>query len=341
MVAKKFKRRILSIGAILALGVGVVGCSSNEGSDDAGTGDNGDGKIKIGISQYVEHGALDSARVGFEEALKAGGYGDDKVEIIHKNAQADSGINENIAQSLVSDGCELLLGIGTPSAQALYNATKETPILITAVTDPVGADLVKSMEKPETNVTGTSDDIDIDVQFKLIKELLPEAKKVGVLYTTGEANSEVQVKKAEEVAKDFDFEIIKGGVTGTNDVATVTDSLVDKGVDVIYVPTDNVVVSSLPVVYDRTIDKKVPIIGSEASQVENGALATEGINFKDLGFKTGEMAIEILKGAKPEEMAIQKADKTQLLVNEKTLEKLGIELPETAKSRVEMIGSGE
>lgn len=336
-MGKKFVKRFLSLGVVMALGVGIMGCSSDNGD---GGNKSEDGKVKIGISQFVEHGALDSAREGFEEALKEGGYGEDKAEIIYKNAQADSAINENISQQLVSEKVDLLFGISTLSAQSLYNATKDIPILITAVTDPVGAGVVESLEKPETNVTGTTDDIDIKVQFQLIKDLLPEAKKVGILYTSSEQNSEVQVKKAEEVAEEFGFEIIKGGVTGTNDVAAVTESIVDK-VDVIYVPTDNTVVASLPVVYDRTIDKKIPIIGSERGQVEDGALATEGIDYKQLGFKTGEMAVKILNGEKPETMAIEKADKLDLIVNEETLEKLGIELPEEAKSKAVMIGSGK
>ncbi len=345
-MGKKFVKRILSIGAVLALGVGMMGCSSDNGGDGTETGtaesttteSSSDEKIKIGISQFVEHTALDSAREGFEEALKDEGYGEDKVDIDYQNAQADSAINDNIAKKFASEKKDLLFGISTQSAQSLYNADKETPIVITAVTDPVGAEVVKSLEKPETNVTGTTDNIDIEVQFKLIKELLPEAKKVGILFNSAEQNSEVQVKKAKEKAPDFGFEIVEGGVTGTNDVAQVTDSIVDK-VDVIYVPTDNIVVSSLPVVYDRTIGKKVPIIGSEKGQVENGALATEGINYKDLGYQTGKMAVRILNGEKPQDMPIESTETFDLIINEDTLEKLGIELPDSVKERAEMIGS--
>lgn len=333
-MGNKFNKKMVSLGLALALGVGVVsGCSSNETKTQ-----DGQDKIKIGISQYVEHTALDSAREGFVEALEANGYDESKVEIDYKNAQADAAMNQNIAQGFVSDQKDLLLGISTVSAQSLYNATKDIPILITAVTDPVDAGLVKSLEKPETNVTGTSDNIDIDIQFKLIKELLPEAKRIGMLYNSAEANSEIQVQAAEKKASEYGFEIIRGGVTGTNDVAQVTDSIIDK-VDLIYVPTDNTVVSSLPVVYDRTMAKKIPIIGSEKGQVENGALATEGINYKELGYQTGEMAVRILKGEKPQEMAVQKAEKTQLILNEDTAKKLGIQLPESVKSRAEMIGS--
>ncbi|MDO5708362.1 MAG: ABC transporter substrate-binding protein [Andreesenia angusta] len=338
-MGKKFTRRMLTLGLALTLGLVGVGCSSDDGGNtDGGSTDNKDEKVKIGISQFVEHGALDAAREGFEEALKDGGYGEDKVDIEYQNAQTDSSINENIAQKFASAKKDLLFGISTQSAQALYNADKETPILITAVTDPVGAELVKSLEKPETNVTGTTDNIDIEVQFKLIKELLPEAKKIGMLFNSAEQNSEVQVKEAKEKASEYDFEIVEGGVTGTNDVAQVTDSIIDD-VDAIYVPTDNVVVSSLPIVFDRTIEKKIPIIGSERGQVENGALATEGINYKELGYKTGEMAIKILKGEKPESMPVEKTEEFTLTVNKETLEKLGLELPDSLKERAEMIGS--
>lgn len=336
---KKFVKRVLSLGVAVTLGLGLMGCNSDSGEQkNSDTSKQENGKIKIGISQFVEHGALDSAREGFEEALKDEGFGEDKVEIDYQNAQTDSSINDNIAKKFTSEKKDLLFGISTQSAQALYNANKETPIVITAVTDPVGAELAKSLEKTETNVTGTTDNIDIEVQFKLIKEILPKAKKIGILFNSAEQNSEVQVKAAKEKAKDFDFEIVEGGVTGTNDVAQVTDSLVDK-VDVIYVPTDNIVVSSLPVVYDRTISKKIPIIGSEKGQVENGALATEGINYKDLGYQTGKMAAEILNGKKPQDMPIKSTEKFDLIINKDILEKLGIELPESIKDRAEMIGS--
>lgn len=333
----KLRKKLLSLGIVMTLGMGVLaGCS---GGEEGGTEESGSKEVyKIGISQIMEHTALDSAREGFEMALEENGYGD-KVEIDYQNAQGDQSVNDTIAQNFVSQGKDLMLGIATPSAQSLYNASKDIPILITAVTDPVDAGLVKSLEAPGTNVTGTTDNMDIGVQFKLLKTLYPEAKKVGILYNTAEANSEVQVKDAEARAGEFDLEIVKAGVTGTNDVSQVLDSIIGE-VDAIYVPTDNVVVSSLPLIYSKTMEKKIPIIASESGQVENGALATEGLDYEKLGYQTGLMAIEILEGKKPSDMPVESLKETTLTVNADTLEKLGLELPEDLAKRAVLIGSG-
>lgn len=337
-MASKLRKKLLSLGLVMTLGVGVLaGCSGGGEESEAEKTGSGD-KYKIGISQIMEHTALDSARAGFEKALEENGY-KDKVEIDYQNAQGDQSVNDTIAQNFVSQGKDLMLGIATPSAQSLYNASKEIPILITAVTDPVDAGLVKSLEKPETNVSGTTDSMDIGVQFKLLKTLYPEAKKVGILYNTAEANSEVQVRDAEARAGEFGLEIVKAGVTGTNDVSQVLDSIIDE-IDAVYVPTDNVVVSSLPLIYAKTMEKKMPIIASESGQVENGALATEGLDYEKLGYQTGLMAIRILEGEKPSEMPVESLKETTLTVNEDTLKKLGLELPKELEDRAVMIGSG-
>lgn len=332
MVAK-LRKRLLALGIVMTVGAGVLsGCSGGNES-----GQSNSEVYEIGISQVMEHTALDSARSGFEKALNENGY-KDKVEIDYQNAQGDPSVNDTIARNFVSQDKDLLLGIATPSAQTLYNATKDIPILITAVTDPVDAKLVKSLEKPGTNVTGTTDALDISKQFELLKSLYPDAKKVGILYNTAEVNSEVQVKDAEEKSSEHGIEIVKAGVTGTNDVAQVLDSIINE-VDAIYVPTDNVVVSSLPMIYSKTMEKKIPIIASESGQVENGALATEGIDYEKLGYQTGLMAIEILEGKDPSEMPVESLKETTLTVNSDTLEKLGLDLPEDLAERAVLIGS--
>lgn len=342
-MAKKFKgfrgfkkkSLALALTSMLVMGV-LVGCGSDseneENTEQTET-------VEIGISQFLEHQALDSTREGFIAALEENGYKDgEKINIDLQNAQGESTNTQTIAQSFIADNKDLLLGIGTPSAQALYNGTKETPILITAITDPVDAGLVKSLDSTESNVTGTSDALDLKLQFDLLKDLYPDAKTVGVLYNTGEPNSEVQVKEIKEKAPDFDLEVVTAGVSTSNDVAQSLDSIIDK-VDVMYIPTDNVVVAAMPLIYQSTIAKKIPVIGSERSQVENGALATEGIDYYELGFQTGLMAIEIIEGKNPEDMGIKTADEFSLTINEDTVKALGIELPEDLKSRAEMIGS--
>lgn len=337
------KALALALTSVLVMGV-MVGC----GSDDTGTttdgNDTGDKTqatevVNVGISQFLEHGALDAARDGFLAALEEKGYKDgEKVIIDLQNAQGESSNTQTIAQSFVADNKDLLLGIGTPSAQSLYNGTKEIPILITAITDPIDAGLVKSLDKTETNVTGTSDALDLELQFKLLKDLNPDAKKVGVVYTTSEPNSEIQVKEIKEKAPDFGLEVVTAGISTSNDVAQALDSIIDE-IDVMYVPTDNIVVAAMPLIYQQTIAKKIPVIGSEKGQVENGALATEGIDYYQLGFQTGLMAVEIIEGKDPKDMPVQVAKEFVLTINEDTVKELGIELPEELKERAEMIGS--
>ena len=340
---KKLSKKVVALALTTVLtGTMLVGCGADTEKTDSGSTDTGSSQeqvINIGISQFIEHGALDATKEGFIEALEEKGYKDgEKVKIEIQNAQGDMATTQTIAQNFVSSKKDLILGIATPSAQALYNATKEIPILITAVTDPVDAGLVKSLEKPETNVTGTSDALDLKLQFELLKKLVPNAKKVGVLYNTGEQNSEVQLKEIKEKAPEFGLEVVEAGAANSNDIAQSLDYIIDK-IDVMYVPTDNIIVNAMPLIYQKTIEKNIPIIGSELGQVENGALATEGINYKKLGYQTGLMAVEILEGKKPADMPVQTSNEFVLTINENTVKKLGIKLPEELKARAEMIGS--
>lgn len=331
----------LAVTSVLAMSM-LAGCGSGDENTSSNSGEGEKEKtevVNIGISQLLEHDALNKAKEGFIDALAEKGYKDgEKIKVDFQNAQGEMTNAQTIAQGFVADKKDLLLGIGTNSAQALYNATKDTPILITAVTDPVDAGIAKSLEKTETNVTGTTDALDLDLQFKLLKDLVPNAKRVGVLYTTSEANSEVQVKEIKEKAPEFGFEIVTAGVSTSNDVAQSLESIIDK-VDVIYVPTDNIVVAAMPLIYQKTVAKKIPVIGSERGQVENGALATEGIDYYKLGYETGLMAVEIIEGKKPQEMPIKKAIEFSPTINEDTATALGILLPKELKARAEMIGS--
>lgn len=302
-------------------------------------GDVGEKAIKIGISQIAEHPALDASRKGFIDALASKGYEEGKnLKIDYQNAQGDIPLSQTIAQSFVSDGVDLIFAIATPSAQSAYNATKDIPILITAVTDPVQAGLVKSMKTSGTNVAGTSDMAPTDKQFKLIKELVPNAKKVGIIYNTSEVNSEVQVEKAKEVGAGLQLEVLTKGVTSTNEVAQALDSILD-GIDVLYVPTDNIMASSIPLVASKCLERKIPVIGAESAHVEGGALATEGINYYKLGYETGLMAVEVVEGKNPKDMGVSTFKETKLVINENTLNSLNISLPDDLKDRAEMIGS--
>lgn len=310
---------------LITLGLMIMACGKQESIK------------KIGITQIVEHPALDGAREGFLKALTDAGYKDgENIKIEYQNAQGDQAVAQSIAEGFVSDSKDLILAIATPTAQAAYNATKDIPVLITAVTDPVQAGLAKSLEKSETNVTGTSDATPIDKQFALIRELLPESKKVGIVYNTSELNSEVQVAQAKVIAQKYGLELVIKGVTAVNELAQVLDSLL-KEVDVLYTPTDNLIVSATPLVVKKATENKVPLIGCIEDQVNQGALATETIDYYKLGYQTGEVAVRILKGEKPSDISIKTLEKTDLMINQKTAEALGIKIPDEVLKRAKKI----
>ena len=273
--------------------------------------------IKIGVTQIMEHQALDSTRVGFEKALKDNGYGEAKID--YQNAQGDFGTAQMIANSFVQDNKDLIFAVSTPSAQAAYNVTKKIPILITAVTDVKAAGLVGE------NVTGTSDATSIYKQLETITKVLPKAKKVGIIYNTSEQNSQVQVASAKEESKKLGLEIVEIGVTNVNDMAMGLDSLLDK-IDVLYTPTDNLVVSATPLVLDKANRKNIPVVGCIEDQVAQGALITDTIDYEKLGYQTGEMAVRVLKGEEPKNMPVETLKDTQVIVNKKAAEKYGIDL---------------
>lgn len=335
MVGKKLS--ILMAG-ILSLSI-LSGCAKSQ-ADTSNNSKENNKVVKIGISQIIEHPALDSSRQGFIDALKSKGYEDGKnIEIDFQNAQGDMPTAQTIAQNFASQKVDLILAIATPSAQAAYNVTKDIPIIITAVTDPVEAGLVKSLDKPETNVTGTSDDLPIGKQFELLKKLLPESKKVGILYNTSEKNSEIQVNNAKAAAPEFGLEIISTGITNVNEIPQSLDSLLSQ-VDAIYVPTDNMVVAAMPMITSQAFKKNIPVIGSERGQVEGGALATNGIDYYKLGFQAGIMAVDVINGKEPKDMAIIKLEELQMVINTDAAEKLNITIPEDIASKAEKITGG-
>lgn len=335
MVAKKFTGFLALLMSASILG----GCAGSQASvQENPTKENK--KIKIGITQIVEHPALDSSRQGFIDALKEKGFEEGRnIEIDFQNAQGDQSTTQTIAQKFVSDKVDMIFAIATPSAQAAYNATKEIPVLITAVTDPVKAGLAKALEKTETNVTGTSDNVPIETQFDLLKKLVPDAKKVGILYNTSESNSEIQVDSAKNAAPGFGLEILPVGIANINDIPQSLSSLFGK-MDVLYVPTDNMVASSMPIIADLCFKNNVPIIGSESGQVEQGALATTGIDYYKLGYQTGLVAVDVIGGKKPSEIPITTLSEMQLVINTDAAAKLNITIPAEIADKAEKITGG-
>lgn len=342
MVGRKFLKLVVVAGI---LGVLLAGCTkssiSSENNEDNLSSQVQEDIIKIGISQLVEHPALDASREGFIAALEENGFKDgENVDIEFQNSQSDIATAQTIASSFVADKKDMILAIATPSAQAAYNATKDIPILITAVTDPIESGLVKAWDKTETNVVGTSDMNPIEEQFELLKQLVPSAKKVGILYNTSELNSEIQIRKAVELASKFDLELVTTGVTSVNEIPQALQKLLNE-IDVIYALTDNLVVSSMPLIVNESINRNVPIIGSEEAHVRAGALATEGIDYYKLGFQTGLMAIDIINGEEPKNMSVDTLKDTQLIINEYVAERLQIKISEELKESAVLIRDGE
>ncbi len=337
------ERKKISILLSSLLMVGVLGGCS--GSKSPSTGEQPKDKVfKIGITQIVEHDALDAARKGFIKALEDKNYKDGtNIKIDFQNAQGDMPTTQTIAEKFVNDNADLILAIATPSAQAAFNATqkakKDIPILITAVTDPVDAKLVKSLEKSETNVTGTSDAFPINAQFDLIKKLVPQTKKIGMIYNTSEANSGLQIEEAKKVAPSYGYEIVGAGVTSSNEIPQALSAIIDK-VDVIYIPTDNMVAAAAPTITNICYGKNIPVFGSELGQVKGGAVATAGMDYYKLGYETGLKAVEVLEGKKPSEIPVTILKDSSVAINEDAVKKLNIKVPDDIKASAEKVTGG-
>lgn len=304
-----------------------------------------DDRIKIGILQLVTHEALDSAREGFIAALAEEGYIDgENITIQVLNPQKDATTMQTQAAKLVRES-DLILAIATSAAQAVVTEArgqgKTTPILFTAVTDPVEAGLIASMAAPGANVTGTSDMNPVATQISLIKELLPNATKVGILYTSDETNSEIQANMAREAALAIGLSPTVATITAANDITATVANLITSGVNAIYIPTDNLLASSMGTV-EETIKSyanfKVPVIGGETSQVRAGASIAYGLNYFNLGRDTGAMAVQILKGALPASIPCTTVQTMELVINKKQLENdLGIVIPPSLIQRADEI----
>ena len=288
-----------------------------------------EGVYLIASLQIVEHNALNDARQGFVNGLAEQGFVQGQnLEFVYYNAQGDMSNATMMATSIVAREPDLILGIATPTSQALANATDTIPIVITAVTSPYRAGLVETHERPNTNVTGTTDMTPVARQFELIRLLVPDAQTVGVLYNAGEVNSSIQADIAEETAAAMGFNFERMTVAVAADVLQAAEALAGR-VDVIYVPTCNLAAAGMVTIVRAAEDAGIPVIAGEEGMVENGALATEGINYYLLGRQTAIMAAQILRGeAIPQNMPIQSQAEYSIAVNITTAEILGITIPE-------------
>ena len=328
-------RKLLVVGMVLVMLLMVVsGCGDTSGNT---AGDESADKVKLGIIQVAEHPALDAARQGFLDTLAANGYKEGENLIVdYGNAQGDRTALKTIAKDLVAGGCDLILAIATDSAQAVAAETTEIPILITAVTDPVAAQLVQSLEKPGTNVTGTTDMNPVADQIALLQKLAPQAKNIGVIYNAGEVNSVVQVDMAKKAAAELGLKVVEATVSNTSEVMQAAQSLVGR-VDGIYIPTDNTVASSIESVVKVAEENAIPVVAGEAGMVERGALATLGIDYEKLGRQTAEMALRILKGEKPQDMPVESQKDMELVINMKAAKLMKVTIPDDLKKQADRI----
>lgn len=305
-------KKIFTLTLTMMMGLSMlVGCSIKED------------QLTIGIVQIVEHTSLDMIRESLVEELEAKGIVDGQnVKIDYQNAQGDQSNLNSICKKFVGDGVDVIVAIATPSAQAAAAATSEIPIIFSAVTDPVVAKLVTNLETPEGNVTGTSDAIPVDEVFNLCQELTPEVKSFGFLYTASEVNSQSVVEEAKTLAADYGYDYEEVIITNTSELKQAAYSLAGK-VDAIYTPIDNSIASAMTVLSEVGKETKVPVYVGADSMVMDGAYATVGINYEDLGRQTGDMVAEVLNGKAISDLPVATLSKFQKVINKTTAKAIG------------------
>lgn len=328
---KSVKFRAVQMLLLVTLLVGVfTGCSK---TGSAGTGDGkanttGEGNLKkIGIIQIMEHPSLNTIRESFVKELSDKGFKDgETIKIDYLNAQGDQTNLKTISQKFVNNKYDLIVAIATPSAQAAAGETKDIPVLFAACTDPVGAGLVASLQKPGANVTGTSDAVSAEKIMKLATRITPDIKTIGAIYNSGEANSVSVIKDLKDYAAKNGLKVVEGTVTNTSEVQQVAQTLVGKA-DALFSPIDNTVASAMPIVTQVANGAKKPVYVGADSMVKDGGLATYGINYDVLGKETANMAIEILNGKKPADVPVKTMDQMDIYLNKDTAAAIGINIP--------------
>lgn len=316
------KKTVKKIGVALSL-VACMGMMAGCG------GQKDDKTYNIGINQFSDHGSLDNCREGFIEGLRQAGFEEGKnVEFSYTNANTDIGTANQIAQNQVAQGVDLICAIATPSAQASYNAAepKGIPVVYTAISDPVEAGLATEENSAGMAVTGTSDLLPLDEQVAMIRKLMPEAKTIGVLYNTGEANSISNIARLEKIVEEYDFTLVTKGISAPADIPMATDAILNE-VDCLTNLTDNTVVNSLSVILDKANAKGIPVFGSEVEQVKLGCAAAANIDYYKLGIMTGKMAADVLNGKDITTIPYEIIEDNDIVVNSEVLEKFNLTVP--------------
>jgi putative ABC transport system substrate-binding protein len=292
-----------------------------------------DDDFSIGLLQYTAHPSLDAIADGIIDTLAQNGYvNGDTVTLDFQNAQGDQSNLSSISNRFVANDANLMIGIATPAALSLANASSEIPIILGAITDPENVGLVESNEYPGGNITGVSDMTPIAQQLELIRELQPEADTLGIIYSSSEDNSILQGAMAEETAKNYGFEVVTRTVSSTNDVAQVSKQLVTE-VDAIWTPNDNVIASAFPSLIENSNAARIPVYPAVDMMVAQGGLATLGLNQYEIGVETGKMVVQLIEG----EIAtasepIRQAEKTDLIINYEAANLLDIPIPDSLQS---------
>ena len=295
----------------------------------------------IGVLQFVSHRALDDIYQGMIDQLKKEGYEDGKTaKIVFQNGQADQSKLTSMSQHLINEKADILVGIATPSAQALANQTSDIPIILGAISDPKSAGLVEDNNKPGGNITGVSDQSPVEAQLELVNSLLPNKKKMGILYSSAEDNSSSQVKKVKEQAEGQGYQVTEYAVPSTNEISQMMQVLA-REVDFLYIPTDNTMANAMQTIVDVANQYKLPVIPSVDTMVEQGGLATVGINQYELGVQTGKMVAEVLKGNSiPATTPIYTFETGDIIINQKQAEFLGISIDKEIRDKA-IIKGGE
>jgi len=320
------KKILMVVCLITLLAAMFTGCEKT-----AEKGTQGKTAFKIGVTQFADHPSLDNCREGFIGGLKESGLAEGEDFVIDfQSAKTDMALQNQIVSKFVSDNVSLICGIATPTAQAAYSAAlpKKIPVIFNAVSDPIAAKLAKSETENMDGITGVSDKLPVEEQLKLIRELMPNAKKIGIIYTTSEVNSISQIKTFETLAPSYGFEIISRGIAKQAEIPAAADFVLSK-VDVMTNLTDNTVVSGLAAILEKADAKKIPVFGSEIEQVKNGCLATVGIDYIELGKQAGKMAARVLKGEDINTIHFETVKDFSKYVNTEKMAKLGMSVDES------------
>lgn len=324
---KKTVTRLLSVILMIAVVLSAAGCGTTQSKEKSST-TNSSATKKIGIIQIVEHPSLNQIRESIISELAAQGYKNgENITIDYENAQGDQSNLKTIAQKFVNNKYDLIIAIATPSAQAVVSETKDIPIIFSAATDPVGSGLVKDMNNPGGNVTGTSDRVSAEKIMELAARITPNIKTIGALYNTSETNSVSVIDNLKEYAQRNNITVVNATVTNSSEVQQAMNSLVGK-VDAIFSPIDNTIASAMPLVAQTANAAKIPVYVGADSMVKDGGLATYGINYTVLGKETADMAVEVLKGKKAGDIPVKTMSDMDIYINKTTAKAIGITFPE-------------